>query len=126
MTNSTLILRGDVLSSIDLFPNTNAHQGQLVTQSHIKLIGRQRARNMERLTFLIDGFDEKMTYFIDFGDGNCRRILGRKFHYQYQKAGLFNMLLSFREGDQMLPVCDHRIEIMDFSWKSVLNALNMF
>jgi hypothetical protein len=124
-TNVTL-MRGDVLPNAGLFPAGLVTKPAWTTQSHIMLVGRERARVMERLTFLIDGFDEKMNYFIDFGDGNARRVLGRKFHYQFEKAGYYTLTLSIREGEQMLPVCMHRIEIADVSWRSVLHSLNLF
>ncbi len=124
-TNVTL-MRGDVLPNVGLFPVGLGAKPSWTTQSHISMIGRERAKLMERLTFLIDGFDEKMNYFIDFGDGHARRVIGRKFHYQFEKAGMYTLTLSTREGEQMLPVCVHNIEITDLSWRSVLHSLNLF
>jgi len=126
MPTTTLIARGDIMSASMLFPANLPHEKPLSSKCHVWLIGRSRARVLERLTFLIDGFDPRMNYFIDFGDGNCRRILGRKFHYQFEREGFFRMMLSIREGEQMLPICTHDLQIEDHSWKAALRSLNLF
>jgi hypothetical protein len=125
MTTMATLLRGDTLPQALILPEWD-NGDNCAPSTNTYLIGREKAKMWERLTFLIDGFDPRVNYFVDFGDGHSRRILGRKFHYQYDAPGLYTLILTMREGDQILPVCEKMIDIQDFSWKSILHSLNLF
>lgn len=125
MQSNHFMCRADIMPVISTFPNWDRQQiGSC--QTNITLVGREKSKVMERLTYLIDGFEERMDYYVDFGDGHCRRILGRKFHYQFENPGVYLLRLMTREGDQMLPICSKCIEVHDISWKSILHSLNVF
>jgi len=133
MNRPQSITRADVISSAVLFDNIGMraqnkenNSARWSSDSSTCIIGRNRARWMERTTFLIEGFDKRMDYYVDLGDGHCKRILARKFHYQYDKAGSYEMTLYIKAGDNMLPVCQHKIQVENQSLTATLRSISLF
>jgi len=134
MDSNLHMVRADVISSQLLFGN-NVKPSASISPSltnrwssdcSISLIGRNKTKWMERNTFMIDGFEKRMDYYVDFGDGQCKRVLSRKFHYQYDKSGVFNMRLYIKAGDNMIPVCAHKIEVENMSLSATLRSISLF
>lgn len=129
-----LIARGDLLSSKQLFQgpvsvkdlDIQTSASAWTSKTNISIVGRERAKQMERLTFMIDHFDESMDYYVDLGDGNSRRVLGRKFHYQYGQSGQFTLKLYTKAGETMIPICVHQVSIEQFSIFDAIRNLNFF
>jgi hypothetical protein len=131
MNVSELKLRADLLDS-QLFFNLKVQSGRLQdfdrwsSSSNIQLLSKERAKKMERMAFLIDGFDKQQDYYVDFGDGNCKRILARKFHYQFSSTGTFDVVLYLRAGDSMIPISSQKIRVEHVSLAATLRSISLF
>jgi hypothetical protein len=135
MQVNEVIFRADIVSS-QLFFNANCLQDneqesegisqKWSTATNISLYGPHRSRLFERLTFLIVEFEPEMDYYADFGDGNCKRILSRKFHYQYSKTGNYAVTLYTKAGDSMIPLCSSRIHVEGMTLAGALRSISFF
>jgi len=127
------MVRADIISSQLLFGNTPQPSASSYNAANkwssdcrISLIGRNRTKWMERNTFMIDGFDKRMDYYVNFGDGHSKRVLSRKFHYQYSRTGVFQIRLYIKAGDNMIEVCSHKIEVENTSLVATLRSISLF
>lgn len=130
MENTALFTRADIvdcqlfLSKVD--NDSNATNNQWSTDSSICLIGRPHSRIYERCAFEVDGFDKSMDYFVDFGDGHGKRILSRKFHYQYMTPGQYNITLYIKAGETMIPLSTHHMRVEDNSISGAIRSISLF
>ena len=131
MNVTELKSRADLLNS-QLFFNLKVQSGRVQdmerwsTSSNIQLLSKGRAKKMERIAFLIDGFDKLQDYYVDFGDGNCKRVLARKFHYQFAGTGIFDVVLYLRAGDSMIPISSQKIRVEHVSLAATLRSISLF
>lgn len=130
MENTALFTRADIVDCQLFLSNAAKRQdlnsSQWSTDSSIQLLGRPYCKKYDRCTFEVDGFDKSMDYFVDLGDGHGKRILNRKFHYQYMSAGDYTIQLYIKAGDNMIPVSDHTIRVEESSLYSTLRSISLF
>lgn len=63
------------------------------------------------LEFVIHDYNEKTTYEIDFGDGNCKEFTQSNVAYKYTKPGDYNVTLSVVYMEELLVLNDVDIKI---------------
>lgn len=128
-TGTNFAFRGDLLKSSILWdrPATPASDEETMSrQAGEVLVGNAKGRVMDRQSFLIQGFDPDRDYYVDLGDGNIKRVLARKFHYQYEQKGRYQLTLLCREGEEFKPVHSRQMTIESASVLDTLRSLSLF
>lgn len=64
------------------------------------------------LTFYISGYQDKLTYTLDFGNGIKRRV-DDTYEYSYKKKGRFKVRLTVRDEENILEELEQDIEIFE-------------
>ncbi|MEM9936592.1 MAG: TonB family protein, partial [Bacteroidota bacterium] len=73
------------------------------------------------LTFYISGFQDDLTYTLDFGNGIKRKVEDT-YEYAYKHRGRFKVRLTIRDSENILEEIEQDIQIFDEKEKAIAEA----